>query len=356
MIRQVSMKEVLTASCEQLGIPQSSVIEDTLLAGMLRRAAGVHCPCSLATLTAAVTESLSYLTDGSSELENRLNAAAEGLIVIGDLLELNQVTVDDPNAKGTWVFSAPPGFIVRPNGNIFLVGIVPDEATPLPASLGARLRYESFARILVPGDGEDLPPVLRELGLREIPASAWIKGPKTETAARLRDDMMRRLSEQPPSGTIEECSILLSERPVDYYSRRWVVPGDHTGAFVARRPQAYGAALWGFAQLENGNVTRFLDFPLKGTRWRGCDVAWHLQMAIDQSRGMPQKYRNRPGRGGMFLDFFSPIPLWAQRRLCVVGRLAEPERCLLSYWVPECELAAEEEHVQRQLWLTATNS
>jgi hypothetical protein len=356
MIRQLSIKEVLTASCEQLGIPQSSVIDDTLLAAMLRRAAGVHCPCSLSALTATVTESLSYLTEGSTELEDRLNTVAEGLIVIGDLLELNQVTVDDANAKGTWVFCAPPGFIVRPNGNIFLVGVVPDETTPLPMSLNMRLQYQSFARILVPAEGEDLPSVLRELGLREIPASAWLKGPKAESATRLRDDMMRRLSKQPPSGSIEECSILLSEGPVDYYSRRWVVPGDHTGAFVARRPQAYGAALWGFAQLENGNVTRFLDFPLKGTRWRGCDLAWHLQMAIDQSRGTPQKYRKRPGTGGMFLDFFAPIPLWAQRRLCVVGRLAEPEHCLLSYWVPDREIAAEEEYVQRQLWLTATGN
>src|SRR5262249_45821917 len=125
---------------------------------------------------------------------------------------------------------------------------------------------------------------------------------------------------------------------------------------VARRPQVYGGPLWGFAYLENGNVMKFLDFPLKGTRWCGCDVAWQLQMAIDQGRGTPQKYRKRPVAGGTYLDFFSPIPLWAQRRLCVVGRSAPPEHCLLSYWVPEREIATEEDYVQKHLWLTATGS
>jgi hypothetical protein len=356
MIRQFSAKEVLTTSREQLGLPASSAIDDTLIAALLRRAAGIHCPCSLSTLTVAVTESLAYLADADSKLEERVNAAAEGLIVIGDFLELSQVTVDDPNAKGTWAFAAPPGFIVRPGGSIFLIGIAPDEATPLPASLSSRMEYHGLARVLVPGQGENLQSILLELGLREVSASAWLKAPKAERADQMVQSLLRRLSEQPPSGAIAELSILLSDRPVDYYSGRWTAAENHTGKFVARRPQAYGAALWGFASLENGNVLQYLDFPLKGTRWRGCDVAWHLQMAIDQSHGTPQKYRKRLDAGGTYLDFFSPIPLWAQRRLCVVGRSAPAERCLLSYWVPERESAAEEDYLRRHLWLTATGS
>jgi len=356
MITQLSVNDVLRISREQLGIPASPAIDDTLRAALLRRAASIHCPCSLSTLTAAVRESLAYLTDADSELEEQINAAAEGLIVTGDLLELSQVTVDDPNAKGSWVFSAPPGFIVRPGGSIFLIGIVPDEATPLPASLSCRVEFDGLTRVLVPAQREDLPSTLRELGLREIQAVAWLKAPKAESAAQLRQNMITRLSEQSPSGAITELSILLPDRPVDYYPRRWAVPANHTGEFLARRPQAYGGALWGFAYLENGNVMRFLDFPLKGTQWRGCDVAWHLQMAIDQSRGTPQKYRKRPDAGGAYLDFFSPIPLWAQRRLRVLGRSAAPEHCLLSYWVPEREIAAEEDYLQKHLWLAAIGS
>ena len=356
MITQISANELLTMSRKQLGIPASPSIDDMLLTAMLRRAAGVHCPCSLSTLTSAVVESLAYLTDVNDDFEERVRAAGKELVVLGDLLELSHVTVDDPNAKGTWVFSAPPGFIVRPSGNVFLVGIVPDEATPLPASVSSRVEYNGAARVLAPAHGEDLPAVLRELGLREISVSSWLKSPKATSAIGMRDDYIRRLSAQPPSGTTAGIAILLPDRPVDYYRRRWVAPENHTGEFVARRPQAYGGALWGFAHLESGNVTQFLDFPPKGTRWRGCDLAWQLQMAIDQTRGTPQKYRKRPAANGVYLDFFSPIPLWAERRLCIVGRVIAPEHCLLSYWVPEPETATEENHLQEYLWLKATGS
>ncbi len=356
MITQISVKCVLKICREQLGIPASSIIDDTLLAAMLRRAAGIHCPCSISTLTTAVRESLAYLTDAVSELEEQINAAAEGLTVIGDLLELSQVTIDDFNVKGTWVFSAPPGFIVRPGGSIFLIGVVPDDVTLLPTSLSSRMEFDGIARVLIPKNGEDLSSILRELGLRAIPATAWLKAPKVESAAQLRQNMITLLSEQAPSGEITELSILIPDQPVDYYPGRWASPGKHSGEFIARRPQSYGGALWGFAYLENGNVMRFLDFPLNGTRWRGCDVAWHLQMAIDKCYGTPQKYRKRPDAGGAYLDFFSPIPLWAQRRLRVLGRSAAPEHCLLSYWVPEREITTEEEYLQKHLWLTATRS
>ena len=142
VITEISAEEVMKSSRESLGLPSVSggAIDDTLLAASLRRAAGILCPCSPSTLVAAVLESLQYLFEGSDDdMEERIAATAETLIIGGDLLELNQVTTDDPDVKGTWVFSAPPGFIVRPGGNIFLVGIAPDEMTPLPASLNTRV-------------------------------------------------------------------------------------------------------------------------------------------------------------------------------------------------------------------------
>jgi hypothetical protein len=353
VITQISAKEVISSSREALGLPASSdgMIDDAMLAASLRRAAGILCPCSISTLVAAVLESLQYLFGDSEAMAERVAAAAEGLIIGGDLLELNQVTIDDPTAKGTWVFSAPPTFIVRPGGSIFLVGIVPDEPTPLPASLNSRIACEGFARLVTPQPPEDLPSVLRELGLRELSTSAWLKAPKAESAAALRDSMVRRLAEQPPSGAITDISILDAVRKVDYYSGRWVTPTRESGDYVARRPQAYGAPLWGFATLVDGYATRFLDFPLKSTRWRGCDVAWHLQMAIDYCRKTPQLYRRRMTGGGVCLDFFSPLPLWAHRRFAVLCRPAPREKCLISYWIPERELASEETFIQERLWL-----
>ena len=165
--------------------------------------------------------------------------------------------------------------------------------------------------------------------------------------------MLGRLRKQIESGAISDIRILDSTRNVRFYDQRWVVPHNESGEFVARRPKAYGAPLWGFAQLEKGTVTRFLDFPLKGQRWRGCDVAWHLQAAIDHCRGTAQLYRKRPMAGGICFDFFSPLPQWASRALAVIGRVATPENSLISYWIPEREAPTEEDFLVKQLWLAA---
>lgn len=352
VITEVSATEVISSSREALGLAATaSGIDETMLAASLRRAAGSNCPCSLSTLVAAVRESLQFLSSDTDAIAERVAAAAESLVVGGDLLELNQATTDDPGAKGTWVFLAPPSFVVRPSGNIFLIGIVPDEPTPLPASLNARISYEGFARLITPQPSEDLRSVLRELGLRELSTSSWLRAPKAESATALRDSMLRRLAEQPPSGTVADISILDPLRRVDYYPGRWIDPTHESGNYVARRPQAYGAPLWGFANLTDGNVTKFLDFPLKTSRWRGSDTAWYLQLAIDRCRETPQLYRRRATPDGALLDFFSPLPLWAHRHFAILGRAAPPDKCLFSYWIPERELATEETFLQERLWL-----
>ncbi len=55
------------------------------------------------------------------------------------------------------------------------------------------------------------------------------------------------------------------------------------------------------------------------------------------------------------LDFFSPLPLWAQRRLMIFGRPMPPEKCLMSYWLPSGEAKVEERFLQDRLWLSASD-
>src|SRR5580704_5148440 len=140
VIEQISREDVLKMSRESLGLSAVSadLLDNTILAALLRRAAGILCPCSPSTLTASVLEGLQYLVEDEASAAERLADLVDKLIVTGDLLELNQVTTDDPAVKGTWVFSAPPSFVERPGGSVFLIGIVPDEVTPLPASLSMR--------------------------------------------------------------------------------------------------------------------------------------------------------------------------------------------------------------------------
>ena len=357
VVQQIEAAEVVSFSRRALALPGAAGVHDeAFLAALVRRAAGILCPCSDRTLFRGVLESLEHLADDTERLIADVETAVEKAMISGDLLELSQVTTDDPAAKGTWVFAAPPTFVVRPNGSVFLMGITPDEPSPLPPSLSARIVPHRHYRLIHPQPSENLPLILRELGVLELSEQSWLKLPKEETARNFRDRLERELRTQTASGSVADLLILDSARDPSYYRGRWLAPKRETGCFVARRPQAYGAPLWGFALLTEGALDKFLDFPFRRDRWRGSDFAWHLQMAIDSCRGVPQKYRRRLTAEGTCLDFFSPLPLWAERRLAIIGRPVERERCLFTYQIAEPELAAEEEFLQKRLWLSNDSS
>ena len=354
VIAEVLADDVLAGCRQTLGLtknPQGH-IDDILLAALVRRSAGIHCPCSRTTLRASLIESLQLLSPDETSLSDRIDAIIEGLIVGGDLLELNDVTTDDPEVKGTWVFAAPPSFVVRRSGGIFLLGIVSDQDAFLPQSLASRISNEGYARVIAPEPDEDLSAELREQGLQRLSEDAWLRSPKAERPEVLLNRFERQLSEQPPSGAVNDLQILDQALSVTYYLGRWTTPRSQTGSFVARRPQEFGAPIWCFAALEAGTLVRLLDLPLKKTRWRGCDVAWHLQMAIDYCRNSPQLYRRRQDGDGVRVDFFSPLPEWSQRRLMIIGHPLPRERSLTSYRLPVAEVEIEEHFLQERLWLS----
>ena len=353
VISEIQASQVLTGCRKTLGLPANpdSPVDDTLLAAMLRRSAGILCPCSRTALRGALIESLQYLGEEEGSLSDRIDDAIEGLIIGGDLLELNDVSTDDPSVKGTWVFAAPPSFVVRPGGMIFLIGVVPDHDTFLPLSLASRVRYEGFTRILVPCPDEDLPGELSDFGLHELSERVWLRSPKAQSPDGLITGMEHRLESQPRSGTMENLEILDPVKPVTFYRGRWTVPKTQTGTFVARRPQDFGAPIWCFVRLTNGISERLVDLPVTRSRWRGCDVAWYLQMAIDYSRGNPQRYRRRRTDAGVRLDFFSPLPQWSQRRLMIFGQPVPREKSLLSYVLPGTQAETEEKFLRDRLWL-----
>ena len=332
-----------------------TLIDDGLLAALLRRSAGMRCPCSRAALRASLVESLQGLSQDSKQLAERIGEIIDALIVAGDLLELSDVVTDDPGAKGTWVYAAPPGFVARPSGSIFLIGVVPDQDTFLPEEFASRVTHEGFTRLIAQQPGEDLPAELREQGLQELSEHVWLRSPKAESAQEMLAALEYRLASQTPSGAIGDLQILDSAQPVTYYRGRWTTPKRHNGNFIARRPQEFGASLWCFVRLQDGVPTRLLDLPLKKSRWRGSDAAWHVQMALDRRFGHPQLYRRRATDDGVRLDFCSPLPLWAQRRLMIFGRPVPPEKCLMSYWLPSCEVKVEERFLQDRLWLSASD-
>ena len=201
-ITAIDRNEVLRHSRQALGLPaEDAAADEPMLAACLRRAAAIFCPCSRATLVSTVLESLEYLAGDSDNSQLALELALEGLVVIGDLLELDQVALNAAEPKSSWVFAAPPGFIARPDGTVFVIGIVPDEVSPLPASLQQRVVHQRYARLLMPEPSENLPELLRDLGLLEHSERAWLKLPREATAEQLCHQIKTLLAAQPPSGT-----------------------------------------------------------------------------------------------------------------------------------------------------------
>lgn len=353
MIEEITGEQVLTGCRQTLGLPVSSdePIDDTLIAALLRRAGGILCPCSRTALRAALLESLQGLSEDAS-LSDRIDSILEGLIIGGDLLELHDVTTADQAAKGTWVFAAPPSFVERPDRSIFLTGTVPDQDTFLPPSLASRVRHEGFVRVLRPEQDEEMVSALLDLGLQELSDQVWLKSPKPETPEVLLSGYQRQLELQPHSGEVREMLILDPTSSVRFYPKRWTSPStNHSGTFVARRPQEFGAPIWCLAQLNEGQVLKLIDLPPRRSRWRGSDIAWHVQMAIDHSRGAPQLYRRKSDANGVRFDFFSPLPQWSQRRMMIFGQPVPRANCLMSFFLPVSQAEAEEDFLRQRLWL-----
>lgn len=356
MIEVVDQGAVIDAACSSLGVELDAdgVLGATYLSAAIRRLAGFLCPCSPRTLIRRMIESHAGLIDDIRMFEDRIESSIEGLVAIGDLLELSDVALEGDHVRGTWLVAAPPAFVVRPSGSAFLLGLSADEQTPLPTEMRSRIVSRRGIRSIDPMPLEDLKTVLGDLGLRELSSAGWLRCPKAASATDLLASYDNKLVACRRAGEVPELLVLDGSLKTRSYKRRWVPPGSLSGNFVVRRPQTFGSDLWGFAQLSEGVLLKLLDLPLHGDRWRGCDTAWRIQMAIDMMAGQPQEYRLRPDERGTILDLFSPIPKWARRRLAIIGSEIQPAGCLMSFLVPAAEIATEEEFLKDLLFLART--
>jgi hypothetical protein len=353
MIEVVCPAEVLAYARTNLGLPQDgqTVLDEGYIASALRRLAGFLCPCSPRTLVRSMVESHRGLVDDAGTFEQRLEDSVETLVAIGDLLELNDVALEGDAVKGTWLVAAPPTFVARESGSVFILGLAADEQTPLPSEMRTRVSCRRAIRSISPQPGDDVAAALRELGVRELSSTAWLRTPRKLPAGDLIGLFDARLSILGASGEVPDLLVLNGARATRSYRQRWGPAGSLSGRYVVRRPQTFGSDLWGYAELRDGQSVRLLDLPLPGDRWRGCDVAWRLQLAIDALAGRPQEYRIVCNGAGVRLDLFSPIPLWARRRLAIVGEETEAAGCLMSFQLPDDEAPAEEKFLREQLYL-----
>ncbi len=350
-MRLVDAVAVQTALVASLGLDGSTHApsSDEVLAGAIRRVAAMSCPCARRSIVRAVTGSLDPVLP-AEDLQERVEDMLDALISHGDLAELRQS--DDEFERSNWlVHAAPPGFVRRKSGAVILLGVAPDEIFPLPRQLGRRVLHRGHVRLIEEDEDANLPGYLSDFGLLEMPAASWQRSPPASTAEELLRAADAQLNLAPRAGEIAELRILDWSAPVDFYKARWVEPKRHSGRFIARRPQAYGPPLWCYIELDNGRPGRLLDLPRDEIAGRGCDEGWRLQAAIDSVRGTPQRFRRREEAGATILDFFSPLPRWADRRLTAIGDVVRAKRCLFSRRFQAAELDEELDYIRDELWL-----
>jgi hypothetical protein len=322
------------------------------LAAALRRAAGFLCPCPANTLIRAVTQALYRLLEDDGDLRDMVEGMLEALVAHGDLFESRDVTPEKSLDGGVLIYTATPSFVYRESGDVLLLGVIPDQVSPLPNNIQKHIEYENHVRRIPAGVTSDLKSYLSHLGLIELSYNAWLKAPPDEHAVHHFDRLERMLDKAPPSGDIPGLTLLDPASSVRYYKGRWFEPGNRSGHFVSRRPQTYGADLWCYVEVDGGQPQKLLDLPISGSRFRGCDEAWGLQSAIDAMGGHPQQFQVSPGPNSTHIvKFFSPVPMWANRRWDSIGQRAIPDRCLFSYRFPDREIEEELNFARQKLWL-----
>jgi hypothetical protein len=352
-MRRLTVEEVHARKVGELGLDPKAVnlMTPEGLAGALRRAASYLCPCSGATLVRAVVQPLRGMVPDLDVAKELVELTLEAMVAHGDVLEHPDLQGDTSSTR-VLLYAAPASFVVRQSGLVILLGIMASQRSPLPSELGRRIQYLGHVRRLSPLAGEDLRSELRQLGLIELTSDTWLKAPKLSGAAQLVAASDHALDSVAPSRDIPGLLLLDTTRPVSYYRARWVDPKSQTGRYVARRSQAYGADLWCYVRVTNGQPEQMIELPRHGSSWRGCDEAWHLQMAIDAQQGSPQRFRASPSAdNSVVLELFSPVPAWARRRWDAIGEPIPSRGCLFAYRIPRKEMDEERRFARDALWL-----
>lgn len=348
MMRALGHDEVLDLVGETLGLSNASATD--LIKPALRRGLFLLAPCSRADLIQFVGVPLVHLGITRDDVEAKL----DDLVVYGDALEMRKLSSDPWDAPPAVLRPAPPSFVKRADGALIILGVAGDHPSALTPELQERVVETGPVRLLRAGDDDALPAHLKLLGLVPLSEQAWLRTPKVETAVAHRQSWIAQLEQvTETAGRIDDLEILDPERSIRFYTGRWRQPiPSTTGIFVARRPQQYGARLWSIAQFASGACHRLLDVYEDEERQRPCDIAWRLQAAIDSVAGHPQEVRVKSKAGMEKLDFFSPLPAFAERRLALVGTKQQPGTgCLFSFAVDPVHIDAELTALTTHLWM-----
>jgi hypothetical protein len=347
------------AECEALALSTLGLTETGVdlfsvegIAASLRRAASFLCPCGPRQIVDAVLEVLRPVRPDPELPREDVGVVFDLLIAAGDLVELRQ----GETRTSRLVYLGPPTYVEKEPGRYLIAGIRPFGASLVPGDLG-EVTYEGHVRSLEL-DPATAANVLGTIGLHRVEHDKWVGRPAKLTADELIEQVRIRLGTALAAGDAAQFEIIDPAKRVNYYKGRWrpLSPTD-SGDFVARRPQAYGADLWCALRVSDGAPQRVFDFPIDNPLVPGRDEAWRCQAAIDAVRGTPQLYRMRsidgPG-SDVIVDFFSPLPGWAERRLQLVAVATNRSTgALFSFRASATANADIRRYLDEMLWMQA---
>lgn len=352
-IQRVEPGEVAIRAVGLLGLDDTIVDLFSLegLCASLRRAASFLCPASPRQIVDSVLDALQPL---KGDLErDELADALDLLVSSGDLLELRQA-----GARTRLLFLGPPSFVEKQPGEFLLLGVRPNAGHLIDEnSLDAEIAYEAHTRTLTL-DAGSAPEILAAAGLHRLTREQWTKAPRDESAAAVVEQTRDRLGATRSPGQVSGFTIIDGGASVRFYKGRWRESlASDGGVFVGRRPQAYGAPIWCAVEMEAGVPQAVLDLPIDSSVAPGWDEARRLQAALDAERGTPQVYRVRPSgqsSDACLIDFFGPLPSWAERYLDLTGLPVPKARgSLFSYRVWQAAVHDATAFLSRSLWMTA---
>jgi hypothetical protein len=354
-IARIERTQLAHRVVESLGLdPQTARLDSsTAIAASVRRAASFLCPTPPAALVREVNDALFGLTESPlQEIRDAIYSAVNALVALGDLVELP--LEDSGGLSRRHLFLGPPSYVPQASRCIVL-GVRPEGAPILSEGMLGRIEYDGEVRFIRRREeSEDLEELLAGEGLFGLGLEHWLKAPRRASPGDLVEEYIARLDAAGDSGDIEGIRMIDPSSDVVYYRGRWRAPKqDDDGRFVARRPQAYGADLWCFAEVRDGRVGKLIDLPIASPIARGADEAWRLQAAIDRLSGNPQRLRIRrlPGQAPI-VDVFSPLPSWHQRRLEYnAARADRSGGALFSYSLAADDVAEEVRYLTEMLWL-----
>ena len=339
-----------------------------VLASLIRRASGILGQAREYQLIDYVFWPLKSILEPDirtdKDIRQHIQQVIDYLLDIGDLVSVTEVA---GGRRTRFIYPGEPRFIQRKNGDILILGILPEHNDPLPTYLSNEVEYRGYLRFL-PGQYSER---LRDVSyIREIPMDMWMEVPLgTDDPKGYYNNMVQRVQRSAPyNGNLNferwynHTKGVPKTKNDHYYRWATIIPKSANGYCIVNFTDMFGVRYWAFAKVTNGEVERCVFLPTDpgalGGKFEGPDEARMIQLAIDHCKENRQIARVEPdGTGGGLVKVYAPLPSWVDRRWSVLGeKLQNPQprndhNCLFAYRFTPIEFKTEVEFAESKVWL-----